>query len=179
MIFGIALLCVLACVCLVLVDSCWPCNGFAARQLFVVLPLFLSCLRFCRAFVRLLAKPWRLGRSLRGGYAKYARYARRLGPATFSLGSVLRVLRVLCIPHPRPGSPTGSMPSTQGALVQPPLLRQRASHTSHTLHISPAPWQSHGEHAKQKRKQDSKKWKYNKQLSGCKAFIRPARVNQK
>ena len=59
-IFGIALLCVLACVCLVLVDSCWPCNGFAARQLFVVLPLFLSCLRFCRAFVRLLAKPWTL-----------------------------------------------------------------------------------------------------------------------
>jgi len=62
---------------------------------------------------------------------------------------------------------------------QPPLLRQRASHTSHTLHTSTAPWQSHGEHAKQKRKQDSKKWKYNKQLSGCKAFIRPARVNQK
>jgi len=31
---------VLACLCLLLVDSCWPYKGFAARQLLVVFPLF-------------------------------------------------------------------------------------------------------------------------------------------
>ena len=116
-------------------------------------------------------------------------------PSTVCLGGVLCTLCVLRIPR-RP--PTGSCRRTlPGAGSEPAgrvckickvckarwsshlFLRQRASHTSRTLHTSPASWQSHGEHAKQKRKQDSKKWKYNKQLSGCKAFVRPARVNQR